>query len=83
VGARAFVGHGPESIHANEKKALVARFFDSKTENAWRRQLLAQYGVDYVLWGPAERRLGDLPRQAAYLRRIYDKDGYAVFEVKR
>ena len=83
VGARAFVGHGPESIRADEKKALVARFFDSKTENAWRRQLLAQYGVDYVLWGPAERRLGDLPRQAAYLRRIYDKDGYAVFEVKR
>jgi hypothetical protein len=84
VGARAFVGHGPESIRADEKKALVARFFDSKTENGWRRQLLAQYGVDYVLWGPAERRLGDLDAsQAAYLRQIYDKDGYAVFEVKQ
>jgi len=84
VGARAFVGHGPESIRADEKKALVTRFFDSKTENGWRRQLLAQYDVDYVLWGPAERRLGDLDAsQAAYLRQIYDKDGYAVFEVNR
>jgi len=83
VGARAFVGHGPESIRADEKKAMVARFFDSKTENGWRRQLLAQYSVDYVLWGPAERNLGDFVRQAAYLRRIYDKDGYTVFEVNR
>jgi hypothetical protein len=84
VGARAFVGHGPESIRADEKKALVARFFDSKTENGWRRQLLAQYGVDYVLWGPAEQRLGDFDaRRAVYLNPVYDAGGYAVFEVKR
>ena len=84
VGARAFVGHGPESIRAGEKKALVARFFDSKTENGWRRQLLAQYGVDYVFWGPTEQRLGDFDtRRAVYLNPVYDARGYVVFEVKR
>ena len=38
--------------------------------------LLAEYGVDYVLWGPAERALGEFdPGQAAYLRPIYDAEG--------
>jgi len=84
VGARVFVGHGPESVRASEKKALVARFFDATTDGAWRRQLLAQYGVDYVFWGPAERRLGDFdPGQAACLRQVYEAEEYAVFEVEQ
>ena len=58
LNARAFVGHGPESVQAEEKKALVTQFFCSATDDGWRRQLLAQYGVDYVLWGPEEQALG-------------------------
>ena len=82
--ARAFVGHGPESVRAGEKEALVARFFSATADEAWRRQLLAQYGVDYVFWGPAERALGDLdPGQAVYLRQVYEAEGYSIFEVKQ
>jgi hypothetical protein len=82
VNARVFVGHGPESVHADEKRALVGRFFEAATDDAWRRRLLAEYGVDYVWWGPAERALGDFdPAEAAYLRPIYDAEGYAIFEV--
>jgi uncharacterized membrane protein len=82
VKARAFVGHGPESVHADEKKTLVARFFDAGTDDAWRRRLLAQYGVDYVFWGPAEQDLGgfDLGK-AAYLDSVYQSGAYALFEV--
>ena len=84
VGARAFVGHGPESVHADEKKALVAQFFAGATDADWRCDLLAEYGVDWVFWGPAERALGDFdPGQAVYLRPVYDAEGYAVFEVER
>lgn len=83
VGARAFVGHGPESVRADEKRASVAHFFDPATGDAWRRRLLAQYGVDYVFWGPAERALGGFDaRGATYLRLIYEAGGYAVFEVE-
>ena len=82
--ARVFVGHGPESVRADEKKALVARFFDATVTDVWRRQVLAQYGVDYVLWGPVERALGDFdPGRAPYLRLIYDAGGYTVLEVER
>jgi len=81
VKARVFVGHGPETVRADEKKALVARFFDVTTDDAWRQQLLVQYGVDYVFWGPAERDLGEFdPEEASYLKPVYEAGGYALFE---
>ena len=83
VKARAFVGHGPESVHADEKKRLVAYFFDGATDDAWRRDLLSQYGVDWVFWGPAERTMGDFdPSQAAYLAPVYDAPEYTLFRVE-
>ena len=82
VGARSFVGHGPESIRSEEKRQLVSRFFDPATSDSWRRRLLAEHGVDYVFWGPIERRLGTFdPRSAPYLRLAYEAGGYALLEV--
>jgi hypothetical protein len=82
--ARVFVGHGPETVRFAEKKALVARFFDAATGDAWRQDLLAEYGVDYIFWGPAERQVGDFdPQVAAYLREVYGANGYGIFEVER
>ncbi len=82
VRARAFVGHGPESVHAEQKRAQVARFFNSTTDPGWREYLLRDYGVDYVLWGPEERALGAFdPGAAPYLQTIYGESSYSVFEV--
>lgn len=82
VKARVFVGHGPESIRPEEKKALVAQFFMAATRDAWRQSLLLEYGVDWVFWGPFERKLGGFdPVQADYLTLAYDAGGYKVFEV--
>jgi hypothetical protein len=84
VRARSFVGLGPESIRADEKKAMVARFFGGTTDDLWRRGLLSEYGVDWVFWGPAERELGDADlSRATYLRQVYEAQGYAVFEVAK
>ena len=84
VGARTFVGHGPESIRADEKKALVALFFAEATDDVWRCDLLSEYGVDWVFWGPAERGLGTFDlRAASYLRRVYEAGGYILFEVEQ
>jgi hypothetical protein len=80
--ARVFVGHGPETIRANEKKILVARFFDAATDDAWRQQLLTRYGVDYVFWGPEEQALGAFdPKKVGYLTPVYEADNYVLFEV--
>ena len=83
VWARVFVGHGPETVRFDEKKALMARFFGTATDDVWRQDLLEEYGVDYVFWGPAERQVGDFdPQAVAYLREIYAVDGYAIFAVE-
>ena len=82
VWARVFVGHGPETVRFGEKKALMTRFFDATTDDAWRQGLLEEYGIDYVFWGPAERQVGDFdPGAAPCLRAVYDADGYVIFEV--
>ncbi|MFN2270602.1 MAG: hypothetical protein ACK2US_07195 [Anaerolineae bacterium] len=84
VWMRVFVGHGPETVHFDEKKALMARFFDATTDDTWRQELLEEYGIDYVFWGPAERQVGDFdPQAVAYLREIYAAGGYAIFEIER
>jgi uncharacterized membrane protein len=82
VGARVFVGHGPESADAEQKRALVARFFHEATDDAWRRQMLQEYGVDHVFWGAAERALGTFePTGTDYLQPLYRQNGYFVFGV--
>jgi uncharacterized membrane protein len=82
VGARVFVGHGPESVNAEQKKMLVARFFGGSADDAWRQRLLDEYSVSFVFWGPGERALGTFePVGAGYLEPVYERDDYAVFEV--
>lgn len=49
----AYVGHGPETIHADEKEARVTAFLRDELAPAPRAALLAE--VDYVLVGPLER----------------------------
>ncbi|HDQ71107.1 MAG TPA: hypothetical protein ENN19_03305 [Chloroflexi bacterium] len=82
VFGRVFLGHGLETVDAEVKEAQVARFFDVRTDDDWRRNLLMAYGIDYVFWGPAERALGAFdPHNTPYLQSIYEVNGYAVFEV--
>jgi hypothetical protein len=84
VNARVLAGHDLEAMDAEEKKALIDRFFDVATDNAWRQQFLTRYGVDYVFWGPAERRLGDLdPNTVRYLSQAYQAEQYSLFTVEQ
>lgn len=49
----AYVGHGPETIHADEKEARVTAFLRDELDPAAREALLDE--VDYMLVGPLER----------------------------
>jgi hypothetical protein len=84
VGARVFVGHGPETVRFGEKRALVARFFQAGGNDAWRQDLLAEYGVDWIFWGPSERALGAFdPSAAPYLELGFQRGEYAILHVTR
>ena len=83
VNARALVGHDLEAKDADRKRALVDRFFDATEDDEWRQRFLAQYSIDYVLWGPPERNAGEFdPNAASYLQQAHKAEGYVVFSVE-
>jgi len=82
VAGRMFIGHGPETIHAEAKSELVRQFFAADTPDEWRQNFLAEYGINLIFWGPEERALGQFsPRQVSYLQKVYDNGEVAVFKV--
>jgi hypothetical protein len=44
---------------------------------------LADYDVDWLFWGPVERKVGAFdPHTAPYLRQVYNSEGYVIFEIE-
>lgn len=81
----AYVGHGPETIRADEKEARVAAFFGGELDPDSRAALLAE--VDYVIAGPLERALAHDESWQAGLRKIAARgvgpDRFVAYEVRR
>jgi hypothetical protein len=79
---RTFVGHGPETVNSDEKRAQAKRFFSSTSSDPWRRELLEKFNVRYVYYGPHERAAGDFaPEQAPYLEELYRNEEVQIFGV--
>jgi len=84
AGNRVFLGHGPETVHSDEKMAMVARFFDAQTDDAWRQWLLREYDIAYVVTGPRERALGGFSAHGiSYLLPAYQNGEYRIYQVER
>jgi hypothetical protein len=82
TGAHAFLAHGANTLDFNRKRSLVERFYTTEMSDPERRQLLARYGVSYIFYGPAERRLGRFqPEQAEYLQPAFVRPATAVYRV--
>lgn len=81
----AYVGHGPETIYADEKEARVRAFFRDELDATARAALLAE--VDYVLVGPLERADARGTGWQRGLREIVARgtgaDRYVIYEVIR
>ena len=81
MSARVFAGHGSETLHSEAKCEMLRQFF-ADGDDVFRYQLLLDYGVSYILYGPAERALGDFsPPDVPYLKQVYDNGTVQIFEV--
>jgi len=79
---RVFVGHEPETIDSDEKQRLVAQFFAKSTSDEWRQDLLSEYSINCLYYGPHERNLGDFsPDHASYLAMRYSKGQIQIYEI--
>jgi hypothetical protein len=68
TGRRVLYGHAFETVNAEAEKAQVINFFQGDFPSPG--DFLTQRGVDYIVYGPRERRLGPLPGQLD-LRQVY------------
>jgi hypothetical protein len=57
-GRRAFLAHWAQTLSFYDKRTRVERFFEVGVDDAERLETLQTFGVDYVLYGPAEQTLG-------------------------
>ena len=80
---RVITGQRPESMNYVELNPRVAQFFQTDTPDAVRQELLREFNVRFVFWGPMERTLGAWdPHQAAYLSPAFESEDYAIFSVR-
>lgn len=80
---RVVIGHGPESPNLPELSNAVRSFFSAEVTDQWRKDFIHSMHVDFVFWGPFERRLGTYdPRQSSFLQPISKIGDYWVFRIK-
>ena len=80
---RVVIGHGPESAGLANLRPQVTAFYSSGAPDSTRLELLRDFNVHYVIWGPDERALGDWDAaQASFLLPVYQYGAYEVFEFR-
>jgi hypothetical protein len=75
TGARAFYGHPFETIEAKQKKAMVEAFYRGEIE-------AVTPVVDFIIYGPAERQLGQ-PENLANWPVVFSTDDVVVYKAPK
>jgi len=79
---RVFVGYWAETARNEEKIRMVDDFFREETPDAWRAELLEEYGIAYVYYGPREALLGDFcAADSALLSPVFDNELVTIYRV--
>ena len=82
TGRRVIYGHPFETVNAEEEKQVVTEFFQGVGVNhSYWMDFLSHRGVNYVFFGPRERRLGFLPRLDS-LELVYFSDGIEIYQLR-
>jgi hypothetical protein len=77
------VGHGPETANLRSLLPLVEAFYSDDLESDAQKKFIQEQNIAYVLWGPAERKLGDADlSQSSILALRYRAGDYQLFEVR-
>jgi len=79
---KTLIGHGPESVNLKEVQGKVEQFYREETDEEYRRKLIEEFDIRYVVWGPREKNIGGYNfTQDILFRAIYQVDDYWVFSV--
>lgn len=83
TGTHAFLAHWAQTLDFYGKSAMVDEFFAKATPDARRQQILEQYHVDYIFYGPAERALGEYNlSQSPLFVQVFSSPSTSIYRVK-
>jgi hypothetical protein len=83
TGTHAFVAHWAQTLDFYGKSAMVEEFFAESTGDVRRQQILQQYSVDYVFYGPVEQALGSYtPDDSTFLLPAFSTPRAKVYAVR-
>ncbi|MCP4422021.1 MAG: hypothetical protein GY805_35855, partial [Chloroflexi bacterium] len=83
TGQQVMLGHWAETADFVGKETAVAQFFNGETSPTWRQQLLTQFNIDTIWFGPREQALGNFdPESATYLQSIFQNKTITIYTVK-
>jgi hypothetical protein len=57
TGCKVYIGHWAETLHFRRKVKNLMIFLNAETPDGWRRQLIREHRLGYLLFGPFERAL--------------------------
>jgi len=77
TGLKVYVGHEMETIRFEEKKLEMQAFFVGTQSPDW----LSKTQVQWVIFGPYERKIADVFTPPANLELVYDKNGVQIYRV--
>lgn len=81
-GMNAYLAHWANTVDYYGKEKDVAAFFDVATGDSERVSVAREFGVDYVLYGPAERALGGFsPGELPWLSTAFESGAVTVYQV--
>lgn len=81
AGNRVFLGHWAETMNYAQKMD-EARAFLGQASDEWRKELLRDYNISYLFYGPRERALsGFEPEGKSYLRESYSNRLVTIYRV--
>ena len=83
AGNRTFLSNAVMTANFNQKFEEVQQFFDAETDDAWRRALIDRYGIRYLIYGNAEKQIGDFdPRSSGLFAEVFTGNETRVFAVR-
>jgi len=78
-----FSGYAISTVRFDEKTAMVRQFYDSRTDDVFRRKLIADYGVRYVMFGPEEKGKDTFtPGASGFLEMVFSNDLVAIYAAR-
>ncbi len=82
-GNQVFLGHWANTIRFFDKTQRVKDFFNAGAPESQRAETVQLFGVDYVLYGPAESALGSYPlARSPWLKPVFEAPQVTLYQVQ-